>query len=172
MTSEHRYPFSWVAADYARGGAGLALTGLPLVLVGPAPIFAIILACLALAFATFLVRTAIRHRTVYVQNDDGISARGPFSGPQGRQVDWRSLSQIGLRYYSTQRNRENGWLQLTLQSAGGPTLRLESPLEGFGAIVERAVSAAQAANLALDESTIANMRAAGYRLSQADEKPT
>lgn len=170
MTSTHRYPISWVLADYARGGAGLALTGLPLVLVGPAPVFAYILAGLALAFIVFLARTVLRHRTSYVQDRDGLSALGPLSRPPGRRVDWQDLRRLALRYYSTQRNRENGWLQLTLQSADGTVLRLESPLDGFDVIVERAVTAAQAAGVALDETTVANMRASGYRLSQADRE--
>ncbi|MEO1248340.1 MAG: hypothetical protein AAFW76_00740 [Pseudomonadota bacterium] len=170
MTSTHRYPLSWVLADYARGGAGLALTGLPLVLIGPAPIFAYILGALALAFIVFLARTALRHRTAYHQDTEGLSAIGPLDRAPGRRIDWRDLNHLALRYYSTQRNRENGWLQLTLKSADGTALRLESPLEGFGAIVERAVTAAQAAGVALDETTVANMRASGYRLSQADKK--
>jgi len=169
MMSEHRYPLNWVLADYARGGAGLALTGLPLLLIGPAPVFAVILAALALAFLVFLIRTVIRHRTVFRQDEDGVAAIGPLSGSSGRRVTWKALSRVGLRYYSTQRNRENGWLQLTLQSRDGTVLRMESPLENFAAIVNRAVAAAQTANLTLDETTIANMRAAGYRLSQADE---
>ncbi len=170
MTSTHHYPLSWVLADYARGGAGLALTGLPLVLVGPAPIFAYILGGLALAFIVFLIRTFLRHRTAFHTDGDGLSAIGPLDRPPGRRIDWRSLNHIALRYYSTQRNRENGWLQLTLKSTDGTALRLESPLQGFGDILQQAVTAAQAADVALDETTVANMRASGYRLSQADQE--
>ncbi|MEM1399897.1 MAG: hypothetical protein AAGF58_08450 [Pseudomonadota bacterium] len=164
MTKSHRYPLSWVAADYARALFGLALTAGPLLFIGPALVFALVLGVLALVFAVFLVRTWMRHKTVYAEDDRGLSEMGPPPFGGSARIDWADLAAVSLRYYSTQRNREGGWMQLTLKNSNGSAVRLESPLPGFSSIAERAFAASKINNVTLDETTVANARAAGYRL--------
>ncbi len=48
-----------------------------------------------------------------------------------------------LAYYSTRRDRRDGWMQLELR-AGASTIRLDSRIDGFAELVERAALAAAA----------------------------
>ncbi|MEQ8966980.1 MAG: hypothetical protein RID91_14265, partial [Azospirillaceae bacterium] len=154
--TEHRYPVSALVADYLRGGVGLAVTVLPIALIDLHP--AVFWVCLALAalFAVFTARTWARHRTVVVSGEEGIEARGPLGGG----IAWADLAKLELRYFSTRRDRGDGWMQLDLAGAGRK-LALESTLSEFGTLVDRAAAAARANRLGLSAPTIENLQALG-----------
>lgn len=88
--------------------------------------------------------------------ENGVTAVGPFGG----SVRWDELSVLQLRYYSTRRDRGDGWMQLKLRGADG-SLRIESALSDFDAVVARAAGAAEHRGLALNESTRANLATLG-----------
>ncbi len=75
-------------------------------------------------------------------------------------IPWHGLSGLKLRFYSTQRSREQGWLQMTL-IAGDATLRIDSTLEDFDTVARRAADAARANGVALEPTTIGNLDALG-----------
>lgn len=152
----HRYPRSHVVGDYVRGGLGLAATALPLLLVELAVWVAVIFAGLAALFALFLLRAAERHATVVATDAHGITV----SGLRGRAIAWDRLTGLRLAYYSTRRDRQRGWMTLTLKH-GGPAISLESSLDGFDPLVERAAAAALANGVELDGTTLANLDAMG-----------
>lgn len=154
--SVHRYPREALTADYLRGGAGFALTGAPLVALSPHWAVAVPLAAAAVLFLAFLARTALRHLTTVELDDAGIAAHGPLGGA----IAWPELRDLRLRYYSTRRDRQKGWMHLTLKG-GGRALRLESTITGFDAIVERASEAAGANRLRVAEATAENLIALG-----------
>ena len=161
--SLHRYPFDRQRADLVRGGAGLVLTGLPLALLDLHWGVALIFALAAALFASFVARTAQRHFTVYESGDQGIVVNGPLGGA----IAWTQLSALKLHFYSTRRDRGGGWMNLTLKG-GGKTLKLESTLGGFDAIVDRAAEAAKTNKLMLNETTMNNLAAMGAVVPTAD----
>jgi hypothetical protein len=112
-------------------------------------------------FALFLVRTALRHHTRYVLGPDTLCA----DGPAGAVVEWNRLDRLKLSYFSTKRDRSDGWMQLTLGSAGGRTLKIDSSLDGFHDVVERAADAAGRTGLTMSEATRANLRAMGIAVA-------
>ena len=99
---------------------------------------ALILAAGFVLFALFLVRTALRHHTRYLLGPDTLCA----DGPAGAVVEWNRLDRLKLSYFSTKRDRSDGWMQLTVGSAGGRTVKIDSSLDGFHDVVERAAQAA------------------------------
>ncbi|NBB83561.1 MAG: hypothetical protein GVY28_09170, partial [Alphaproteobacteria bacterium] len=109
-----------------------------------------------LVFVVFLARTWQRKATVVALGPDGITARGPL----GTRIDWDALDRLDLRYFSTRRDRSDGWLQLTL-GAGGRRLKLESGLDGFDRILERAADAARANRVLMSETTMQNLQTMG-----------
>lgn len=159
--SRHRYPADTIWADYARGGAGLALTLGPLLVLTPHWLVSAGLAAAALLFAVFLSRTALRQLTVVELDERGVAARG--SG-----VEWAALQGLRLTYYSTRRDRRNGWMQMTLKGPGR-ALRLESTLTGFDEIAEHAAAAAAAKGLRLDDATVDNLLALGIDAGRGAE---
>ncbi len=150
--SEHRYPARSLLEDYARGAAGLAFLAIALVPMHWVlhVIFGLV-ACLLLSFG---VRTFLRARSRIVLNDSGLA----LIGPAPKQVAWTALDGLKLRYFSTRRDRKQGWMELTLRGAG-VKLAVESQIEGFEAIVRAAAQAAVARGLTVDASTEGNLAA-------------
>ena len=160
-SADLRYPRQTLWADYVRAGAGVLLCGAPLLVLEVNHWLALILAAGFLLFALFLVRTAFRHHTRYVLGPDTLCA----DGPAGTVVEWNRLDRLKLSYFSTKRDRSDGWMQLTLGSAGGRTLRIDSSLDGFHDVVERAADAARRTGLTMSEATRANLRAMGIAVA-------
>jgi hypothetical protein len=156
--SEHRYPASSVYSDYGRVAFGLAVTLVPLLLVDLPAVVAALFAVLAALFGWFGWRTWLRQRSWIELSPEAIALRGPSA----RRLDWHRLEGLKLAYYAPRRSRQDGWLQLTLRGAGGGSIRIDSTLEGFDRVLERAAGAAADRSLPLDPATSANLSAMGY----------
>lgn len=149
-----RYRRQPLAADMARAGIGIALTGGPLLFVEAVPATLAIFGGLAALFALFGVRTALRYASAIELEPDEVVVKGALGG----RIAWQQVTGMKLGYYTTRRDRQGGWMQLTLQG-GGRRLRFDSTLEGFDRLVRRAVLAASANDIALSDATLANLAA-------------
>jgi hypothetical protein len=154
----YRYPAGAVAADYARGLGGLALTGGPLWLLAPGGGFAWVLAACMVLFLVYFARAVVRHLTRIELKETGISARGPFGGA----VPWDELRSMKLSYYTTRSDRAGGWMQLDL-STGAGSVSVDSRLDGFADIAGVAAQQALRRGCRLDETTLLNLKALGIR---------
>ena len=152
--SLHRYPPESLMGDYARAGAGLLLTLVPLLVIGASTGFALMLGLVALLCLFFLLRTVERHRTVVSVDEDGVAA----SGWRAATVAWDALDRMTLNYYSLKRDRSAGWMQLTVK-ADYATVTVDSRLEGFINIVRHAARAARRRQIPLTGITRANLQA-------------
>lgn len=160
--SAHRYPSTALVADYARAGAGFVASAAPLVLVPVATWIAAVLGTLALLFLLFGWRTFERQRTVVAVDDAGIAEEGL----RRRRIGWHEATDVRLRYYSTRRDRTQGWMQLRVESRNG-AIRVDSTIEDFPAIAAVASEAVRARALPVDEATRANFRALGVPVDEA-----
>lgn len=156
-SADLRYPRQTLVADYLRAAAGVVLCGAPLLLLDVSRWLAALLLAGFVLFALFLIRTALRHRTRYVLGPDTLCA----DGPTGALVEWHRLDRLKLSYFSTKRDRSDGWMQLSVGSAGGRLMKVDSALEGFHDIVERAAQAAEETGAPLSDATRANLRSMG-----------
>lgn len=163
MAEVLRYPRTALLGDYARAGAGLAITALPLALLEVNRWLAVPLAAAALLFALFALRTAQRQASSLELDEGGVAMRGPM----GASLAWADLRSLDLRYYSTRRDRSDGWMQLTLKG-GGRRLRADSTLDGFDRLVEHAVRAAARNGVALTPVTVDNLLAMGMDMDRMD----
>jgi len=141
------------------------LCGLPLLLIDVNLWVALILGAGFVLFALFFARTALRQHTRYVLGPDTLCA----DGPAGTLVEWSRLDRMKLSYFSTKRDRSDGWMQLTVGSAGGRTVKVDSALDGFYDIVERAARAAEAGGLELSQATRVNLRSMGISVAGQEE---
>jgi hypothetical protein len=164
-TADLRYPRPTLLADYVRAGVGGVLCGLPLLLIDVNRWIAALLLAGFLLFAAFFVRTALRQRTRYVLGPDTLCA----DGPAGTLVEWNRLDRMKLSYFSTKRDRSDGWMQLSIGSAGGRTVKVDSALDGFYDIVERAARAAEAKGVELSATTRVNLRSMGISVTGQEE---
>jgi hypothetical protein len=161
--SEHRYPASSVYSDYGRVAFGLAVTLVPLLLVDLPAVVAALLAALAALFGWFGWRTWLRQQSSIELSSEAIALRAPFAQHLDRRLDWHRLERLKLAYYAPRRSRQDGWLQLTLRGAEGRSIRIDSTLEGFDAVLAQAADAAAERALPLDPATAANLSTMGYR---------
>jgi hypothetical protein len=159
MTS-YRYDTSSLAADYARSGAGFAVAGGLLIAVDPLPAIGVVLAAATALFLAYGLRTGLRHVTEIEVDAQGIRTRGPLGGVFDRSVSWDTLKDMKLSYFSTQRDRKSGWMQLRVRGDGG-VVRCDSGVEDFAHIVEYACRAARARQIGLDPTTVANLKSIG-----------
>jgi hypothetical protein len=149
-----------MVGDYLRAIAGFVPAAAILAIAAPGPVATTILAGLAALFALFGLRTGLRHMTGIAATETGLAASGPFAA----SIRWAELDRMKLAYYSTRRDRRDGWMQLELR-AGAAAIRLDSRIAGFAELVECAARAAAARELELSAATIANLQALGIGTS-------
>ena len=164
--SRHRYPLRSLIWDDLKVAAGLVLVGGPLFLRDLSSVLTYIFSALAALFLVFAARTVVRHLTVVELSDVGIRLAGAFVTPVG----WDDLRALRLRYYSTRRDRERGWMQLRIK---GPsrTISIDSSIEGFDVIAERSALEAERRGIAISPLTRTNLGAIGIvagRLGEAE----
>ena len=150
------YPRASVTGDWVRAGAGFAVTAGPLLLVpGMVWPLQLLLGVMATVFAVFGVQTWMRQRLRIRLYDEGFEAF-----PRYGRVPWSALSEVGLAYFSTRRDREGGWFELKLGTPAG-NMRVDSRMQGFEALAGAAVRAAGEQGLPLSAASLANCRQLG-----------
>lgn len=149
-----RYTFRSLLPDYLRGGGGLALMLVMwLTLPGETHVH-VIFGGLTLLFALFTIRTAWRQLSEYELRPEGVEQ----VRPQRRVLLWDRLDSLRLRYYAMRRNREGGWMTLTIR-AGDVRCAVDSSLDGFETLVAAAAKAAAHRRLTIDDATRTNLEA-------------
>jgi hypothetical protein len=145
-----------LSGDYTRAGIGLLLTMVPLVALQPTGwVVGVALFLVAAVCGYFLYRTVERHRTIVAMDEEGIIVRG-LKG--SRHLAWKDVDDVKLTYYAVHRRKHDSWMQLTV-AARGDSVVMDSRLEDFVDIVERAAEAARDNQVALNRITVANLKA-------------
>ena len=163
MTS-HRYTPRALNADLLRAGIGLFCCLVPLAAVDFGAVVTLVFAVPAALFAIFGLRTW-RNRAITVRVDaDGISI-------PSRTIAWHDLGGLKLSYFSTRRDRENGWMQLKIQGQNR-TIALNSALEDFETVCRAAFEAARRHDIELTDASARNFAALGLGAIAPDHEPT
>lgn len=148
----------------------MAFTLVPLSIRHDSSIAVGILGCIAGLFLLFAVRTALRFLTLVEVTSEEISCApvGPWSPPiaglRPVRLAWSNIDRMSLRFFSTARDRSEGWMVLSFGS-GNRRMKLESTLDGFLTIVARGARAAVDNGVKLSSPTIQNLRALGIATS-------
>ena len=153
MTS-YAYPTSAMCGDYLRAAAGFAPTAAILLTLPVGMVAATVLGCFAALFAIFGARTLFRHGTRFEMTKSALLALGL----RRTSIAWSELESMTLAYYSTRRDRRDGWMQLELRS-GRKKIRVDSRIDGFAELVSKSADAARARGLTLNAATLANLAA-------------
>ncbi|UUX48013.1 hypothetical protein NUH88_11345 [Nisaea acidiphila] len=161
--SLHAYQKSALTADYLRGGLGFAVTAFPVLFAPMLGTFQIIFGLISLVFAGFVVKTWLRGQSQVELAPEGIRTLGPL----GKAIAWPDLAEMELRYYSTQKDKAKGWMQLVLKDGNGTKISIESTLDGFDTVLEHAAAAAGRNGVALNQTTTDNLAAAGVSVGLA-----
>lgn len=162
----YRYQVERLIGDYLRGACGLAGSIIAWVFLPSVVQVHILIGGLTLLFLLFTIRTAWRQAVRIEASDETLVLTSPRSiFFKQEPVAWRDLVSVKLRYYSTRRNRKNGWFTMHL---AGPTARIvfDSDLDGFEDMARRGALAVRTNGIAIDDTTRANLAALGF-----DEQP-
>ena len=162
MTARFAYPARALRADYVRAAAGL-LFAAPIIFLPLHWLLALGFGLIALLLFGFGLRTALRQLSPIDMSETAIAV----AGPRPRQIAWATLGAFRLRYFALRKDRRHGWMELTLKG-NGTTLSIESQIDGFPLIVERAARAA--AGLELDAATLVNLSALGIARPRKRER--
>jgi hypothetical protein len=164
------YPLPSLWPDYLRAGVGVVIClGLVLFADPQSVIFALLVG-LSLLFAWLGAATAWRQQIEIELDATGVVRRSPLAERLGlsrwgvgRRVvlPWPAIRAVALRYYSTRRDRSEGWLRLTIEAEGG-TLRVDSNLVGFPTLVERSFAAAERNGVVISETSRLNASRANH----------
>lgn len=157
--SRHRYPQRALAADDVKAAAGLAVSVGPLFVDDLSRTALYVFSVLAVLFGIFALRTAIRHTRVIELSGDGIR----MLGVGARGFGWEELDGVQLRYYSTRRDREKGWMSLKLRGAGRRIV-VESSILGFEEIARRTAEEAARRDVEIGPASRTNFEAMGIRI--------
>lgn len=160
--SRHSYPRNTLYADYARAAVGMFITAIPLVFAEVLTVFFYIFALLWLLFFIYGLRTAMRQLTIFELSADGLMALGP----RHRAIAWPGMQKVELKYYSTQRDKKEGWMQLKIAGGNG-VIRVDSTVDDFDALARHVVREAMAHGVEFNPSTQANLESLGVIAPQA-----
>lgn len=167
----YRYPVKSLRGDYFRAGAGLAVCTLPLIFAPPFGGVFLVFGSLATMFAVYGLRAWARQMTVVDLTETVVSTAGPtiISGRLASRVTlaWDEVRAVKLSFYSTRRERTDGWMSLKLKGAG-ESLNIESDLDGFQDIVAKAAAVAKANHVPLSEATVSNFAVLGITVGTVE----
>ena len=162
----HRYPAATIYADYVRSALGAAITLGPIIVFDALPVMVYILGGLGALFLAFGLRTFLRQMSYVEVSPEAICLRGP----RGSVLQWRKIDAVSLKYFTTRRDKEGGWMQLGL-TADGSAITVDSSIEGFGEIAELAWRQARQSDIPMESRTLANFRSLGFAGGEHDGAP-
>lgn len=163
--STHRYHRRDLNADLLRVVLGIAACVTPMFFIEPGATAIYVLGVFAAFFGLFGLRTLMQARTTVTLDETSITA----TGWRNAQIQWASLDALKLSYFSTRRDREAGWMQITLRG-DGQRIAIHSTLEGFEDVCQRAFQAARHNDIEVTDATARNFAVIG--LGDADLSTT
>ena len=125
-------PLLW---DLLRGGLGLAVTVLPLILLDN-----------------------IRHKTEIQLTQDGIMMVTPLGR---KEIAWLDMTAVTLSYFSTSRSGAGKGVMTLKLKAGDTIIRIDSSLNGFDTVVKQVAWVCSKVPVAISPTTVHNFDAMG-----------
>ena len=87
-------------------------------------------------FGSFGFTTFLRQRSIVAADENGVW----IEGLRNKALRWDDIAQVDLRYFSTRREKDKGWMQLKL-AGQGKTLKIDSNLNDFDGLMGHVVTA-------------------------------
>lgn len=115
--------------------------------------------CLVAAWRCFL-----RHRAVVTCDEYTIS----LLDVGVVKLDWHKIDQVRLSFFSQRSDQREGWMRLTL-TAEKKTIKIDSQIEKFYTLADRAARAAKDNGVRLDEISRLNFKALGLSFPEWDQ---
>lgn len=151
----HRYPAAALHKSYLLVVAGVVVVSLIAFAARGNIVLSVLCITIVVFFVAYGARTYARGKSAVIVDDSGLHVAGPWP----RSARWKELTGLRLAYYTTRRDGENGWMELSVRGRDG-RITLDSDIDGFAEIADRCRAAADALDLELSPSTRRNFEAA------------
>jgi len=148
-----RYPQGLVRWEIGKGTAGLVICVGVVVVMQPAGWVAVLLLIIAALFAAYVYQQVRRLPLHFTVDDHGVTR---IQGHQRTPFRWNELQEFRLNYYPNGRKATMGTLVVVLRNGQGK-LKVDSSLDHFPALLQRAARAARERSLTLHPTTEANL---------------
>lgn len=133
------------------------MAGIPLVWIETPSSVTFVLSAVFLIFSVHGLFACARFRTRVHLDPDHIS----MLGARKRSIQWSKLRGVRLAYYTTRRDREQGWFRMSLRGLHNQCLAVDSRLTDFHLIARQVAVAAHQRNILPDPASRENFRALG-----------
>ena len=157
-----KYNKKGLVFDMMRATLGLIIV-LPALFLNQGNIYInIVLGSLSLLFFSFAIYICIRAQIRFILHSDHLQVRNGLLQIE-KAVFFRDINKVALHYYSTRKDKKNGWLQLNIRYKN-KKLRIDSQINDFSDLVETIIEKMpddQKAQLELDDTTIDNLQSMG-----------
>ncbi len=161
----YRYPLKNLAGDYLRAAFGVGLLITPFFYsFGAHWMITLILGALLFLFGSFGVVTGIRQYSQVLADEHGLRQQGP----RPVALPWNEISEVDLRYFSTRREKSNGWFQVKVKGKDGQ-IKADSNLDDFDGLLSFLATAVTRHDLPLSPIARENFQAAGFAVASGEE---
>ncbi len=154
------YSRASIYRDYAGAIGGLALTIGPLLMIAMPTLPRLLCSVMVVVFAVYLWLTVKRHVVRFHVDEQSIRA----CAFRPSALSWSDIDDIRLRYFSTRRDGSRGWMTIRL-SQGRHRIQIESTLDQFESILDRAARTVKENGLILDPASVQNFASSGYPIA-------
>ncbi|MGB0551030.1 MAG: hypothetical protein ACPGQV_00410 [Alphaproteobacteria bacterium] len=154
----YRYPLASLRGDYIQAGVGTTITGALMISAFSTPVMFFFIGPLFALFAGFGVKTWLKHLTMIEIEPDGLK----IYGLRRRRVDWSSVTGAKLRFFTIKRDRDAGWMELTLLT-NSRKIKIESTIDGFNEIAEAVARIVESKDIKIDVTSVENFNAIGIQ---------
>lgn len=144
--------------DMLRSVLGLIVILPLLLLMNAAIIMQVILATISILFVAFSIRTCFRYNTVFTIAEDALLVTNGLKENKPKRYHFSDLVSIKVRYYSAQRDRKNGWMDLKIKFKN-KTVHVDSALLDFEDFLQSIIDITNYTEF--DETSEANILALG-----------
>lgn len=130
-----KYDRKSLSYDMLKATLGLLIILPVIFMMDISMIFELILAGIVLLFTLYAARTCLRYNTVYSLAEDAILVTNSLLSKQPKRYEFSGIEKIKLRYYSTRRTNDNGWMDLKIKHEKG-SLHIDTNLYEFSDFVQ------------------------------------
>lgn len=148
------YPPKALGWESLKGAAGAAICFGVVGFLSPSPFLGWPIAGLGLLFGAYAMQQFRRRALRYQLDDQGLTE---LRGEARRAIRWQELAEFHLKFYPQTRKEAVGTLVLILKDGSRRRFKMDSTLEQFPTLLDRAAAAARSRNLLLLPTTEANL---------------
>jgi hypothetical protein len=159
--STYRYDPKDLRSEWIRVVLAFAATAVLMVAAIDSTIVVVMCLAFLVLILAYVADLLLRQYSEVAVSDKGIELTTivPFLSKRpvrAKRIAWAELKHVRLKFFPTRRDRETGWFELTLKSAGA-TIKIQNSLIDFGALLSEVFRRAREADVPISPTSEHNL---------------